>query len=131
MLAAERGAEREAVNIGQHDIEEDQINGVLLEEPAHLTRVAERRRLIAAVLQKKDEHLAHERIVLDDQDVRFHCFATHPCHPVRGALSRAIIAIPPPSCDSSESFSRRMTPATNDQRRHSERSVFDDVYVSH
>ncbi len=38
------------------------------------TGIGERGRLIAAVGEEKDEHLAHERVVLDDQDMGLHGF---------------------------------------------------------
>jgi hypothetical protein len=63
-------AQVEAVAAGQHDVQQDEVDGVGLQHPGHLGSVAGAERLEAFLAQQPHQEGAQGRIVLDDQDGR-------------------------------------------------------------
>jgi hypothetical protein len=61
-------AELEAVHAGKHQVEDDEVRRVVLEEPSRAVAVTRFERPIALSLQVADDHLAHDGFVVDDED---------------------------------------------------------------
>ena len=67
-------ADREPVQAGQHQVQHDQIGPLGLGELARLLAVARLERPVAVAVQVADDDLAHDWLIVDDQD------GLHPSH---------------------------------------------------
>ena len=70
MLAgAQLAAEHQAIIARHHHVEDDEVDGIGLEEGAHLPAVRHRGGAQAVLLEIAGDQLADFAIVIDDQDV--------------------------------------------------------------
>ena len=63
-------AEREPVGAGQHHVEHDEVRRIALEQLARAVAVRRLERPVALALEVADDDLAHDRLVVDDEDGR-------------------------------------------------------------
>jgi hypothetical protein len=66
-------------------VEEDEVDGVLVEEAEDGIGIGEHGGLVAVIGEAKGKHLGHEEVIVDDRDIRFHK-DTSPLSVVPGSL---------------------------------------------
>ena len=65
---ADPAAELEAVRSGQHDVEHDEVGRLALDERAGVVAVVRLERRVPLALEVAHDDLAHDRLVVDDED---------------------------------------------------------------
>ena len=77
-------AELEPVDPWEHDVEDDEVGRILLEEPARGASVLGLLRRIAGSLEIADRDVAHDRLVVDHENGRHrHIVRARPCRGVK------------------------------------------------
>ena len=75
-VRAQRLEDREAVHLGQADVQEDDVRGAFLGQLQALLAVGGDGHGVAVQLQLEPVHLGHRRVILDEEDsylfVSFH-----------------------------------------------------------
>ena len=66
--AADPAAELEPVRAGEHQVEDDEIEARALDQPRARVAVAGLERAVALTGEIADDDLAHDRLVVDDED---------------------------------------------------------------